>query len=310
MIPEIKLAITLCYLAGGQIYDLADLFGFDRMSALRAKKQTIQAILQSGIRRPEFHAKNETWLKEKAQLFQGARVTNPLADKCDGCLDGLAIEIVQPPQSFGPKEYRNRKQFFAIVCQGLCDAQRRFLLFNCASPGSTHNSLAFSQTRLWEHISEGLVDHYYIAADNAYPLVGSILKPFPRKNRKEAWEESFNENLSSLQVTIENAFGVLIQRWGIFWRALRYDPPEATRVIMCCVRLHNFCIDVDGVEATKRLLERSKEHLYFFFKQDQLHSPDASQVRAGSQEVLKGYGKGLRESYVQKLKEMGIVRTY
>ena len=121
-----------------------------------------------------------------------------MAEKCVGAVDGLAIEIQKPPSSFGPKAYSNRKGFFAINCQAICDAQNRFLLFDCQSPGSTHDSLAFSRTVEFDEIEKGLPGDHWIAADAAYPLVGCLVKPFPGKNRTNIYEDSYNYHLSSL----------------------------------------------------------------------------------------------------------------
>jgi hypothetical protein len=305
---EIKIVVTLRFLAGGQVYDSADNFGYDRSTVYRAMHETIEAICKCPrfIKSVDFKHNDKDWLKEKSRLYQNARVYNPFGNlKCVGALDGLAIEIRRPFEDDQSNQYANRKGFFAIVCQGICDADYRFIYFDCSSPGSTHDSVAFGRTSLFPHLVKGLPENYWIACDAAYPLVGSMMKPFPGKTRDNIWEDSYNFHLSSLRITIENSFGIFIQRWGIFWRCLRMDPVPATKIITTCVYLHNFIIDEEGGKNAKQLLQQ-QEHNYFTFYQDDLFVESGNlRERIAS---LSGYGKDLRDSLVSSLSCLGLLR--
>ena len=37
------------------------------------------------------------------------------------------------------------------------------------------------------------------------------------------------------------AFGQLVRRWGILWRPLECSLQENTRIVMVCMKLHNYC---------------------------------------------------------------------
>jgi hypothetical protein len=54
-------------------------------------------------------------------------------------------------------------------------------------------------------------------------------------------QESFNFWQSQLRITIERAFGILIQRFGIFWKDLQFDASFIPEIVHACCRLHNFC---------------------------------------------------------------------
>lgn len=73
---------------------------------------------------------------------------------CVGAVDGVALKINRPrPGCAGnPKEYFNRKGFYAVVLQAICDHKRRFMFCSATMPGSTHDSRAFRHTSLWEVI--------------------------------------------------------------------------------------------------------------------------------------------------------------
>ena len=42
---------------------------------------------------------------------------------------------------------------------------------------------------------------------------------------------------------IERAFGLLTQRWGIFWRVLKVAYEKWALICSVAAKLHNFCID-------------------------------------------------------------------
>ena len=288
--------------------DIVDHYGYSLAAGYAAKQQTIKAIVRcsSEIGSITFKHDDEQWLAEKASLSQGAQRRNPLAAKCVGALDGLAIEIQKPTSEFSPKQFSNRKGFYAICCQAVCDAQNRFLLFDCSSPGSTHDSVAFSRTPLFSKLQQGLQNNYWVAADSAYPLVGSLMKPFPGKARCDLWEDSFNYHLSSLRISIENTFGIFIQRWGILWRALRCDPVEATKILVSCASLHNFIIDIDGIDRALQLIEQQKHHYFLVFHQDELNTqPQHPTIQSSSSD---GGGSSLRAAMVQQLSSLGVLR--
>jgi hypothetical protein len=55
--------------------------------------------------------------------------------------------------------------------------------------------------------------------------------------------DSFNYFLNQLHIHIENAFALLVGRWGILWRPLSVRLKNQPNLIKCLCKLHNFCID-------------------------------------------------------------------
>jgi len=41
---------------------------------------------------------------------------------------------------------------------------------------------------------------------------------------------------------VEQAFGVLVARWGILWKPLQFGLHRSTKVVDVALKLHNFCI--------------------------------------------------------------------
>jgi hypothetical protein len=45
------------------------------------------------------------------------------------------------------------------------------------------------------------------------------------------------------RMAIECAFGILVRRWGVFWRPLEVRMDRRSALVGAAMRLHNYCID-------------------------------------------------------------------
>jgi len=64
---------------------------------------------------------------------------------------------------------------------------------------------------------------YCIVDDDAYAAGDFLAVPWPGGRGGDQWRDSYNFYQSSCRVHIDQAFGMLVWRWGVFWRSLR-DP--------------------------------------------------------------------------------------
>ena len=173
-----------------------------------------------------------------------------------------------------PASYFNRKGFFSINVQAMCDANYRFLFFCSNSAGSTHDSTAFASTRLSLLLDEengSLPKGYFIVGDEAYACTNKLLTPWPGRNLS-IWKDAFNYWLSNARIHIEQTFGMLKMRWGILWRPIDLSIYKVSLVVSCCMKLHNF------------ILERSKKG------EETLHGFEgASEPSKGSQNFFDSF---------------------
>lgn len=71
-----------------------------------------------------------------------------------------------------------------------------------------------------------------------------MLTPYEGRARMETgFEANFSFFHSSLRMTVECAFGVLIQLWGCLWRPLLSSLHNNILAVQACSVLHNWCID-------------------------------------------------------------------
>ena len=72
------------------------------------------------------------------------------------------------------------------------------------------------------------------------------MKPYTRGNNMTVPQQIFNYRLSHARSVIENAFGILSQRWLINNAALSWKLSTIRKIIMSTVCLHNFILDFEN----------------------------------------------------------------
>jgi hypothetical protein len=111
---------------------------------------------------------------------------------------------------------------------------------------STNDNTSYIVTQLSKDVKASkLPQQYHVVLDEAYPCTEQEISP--RKGQNLSVEkDAFNYYLSLNCQVIEWAFGILVQRWGIFWHPLRLSMHNRGVAIHVACRLHNVCInDVD-----------------------------------------------------------------
>ncbi|XP_036325448.1 protein ALP1-like [Rhagoletis pomonella] len=145
---------------------------------------------------------------------------------CLGAIDGKHIRIVCPKRS--GSLYYNYKKTFSIVLMAMCDPDYLFLFVDVGALGSQSDGGIFARSAFGNMILRNNLElppadnipaklnifQYYFVGDNAFPLKPNLMRPYPGRNLSTA-KQNFNKKLSSARVHIENAFGILANRWQI-----------------------------------------------------------------------------------------------
>ena len=135
------------------------------------------------------------------------------------------------------------KKMVCINMQAVCQSDSQFVAVTCKHVGCTNDSIAL-ETSCLKTVCQSLPFPYHWIGDNAYTLTESMIVPFPGPNlhKSQPYFGAFNFYQSQLRITIECAFGVLVRRWGILWKAMEYGLDFQFQIVHACCRLHNFCI--------------------------------------------------------------------
>ncbi|XP_067671679.1 uncharacterized protein [Haliotis asinina] len=174
---------------------------------------------------------------------------------CAGAIDGCHIPIIAPREAHG--DYLNRKGWYSLILQAVCDDKYIFRDTNIGWPGRVHDARVFSNSEIFQKGEESrLFPKWYkkvslsdkdvqlpvvILGDPAYPLRSWLLKPFPNRGALSSSQRVFNSRLSSARMTIENSLGRLKGRWRCLQKRLDVGVEFSCTVIAACVVLHNIC---------------------------------------------------------------------
>lgn len=163
-----------------------------------------------------------------------------------GVVDGCNIEISAPHEH--SDSYMNRKGYYSINMQGICDARMRFIDVYAACPGSVNDARVWSLSTINEESIRDY-EHYFpdqthILGDKIYTLQFNLLPPYKNYGNLTPTESNFNRVHVLTRQIIERVFALLKARF----RRLKYlyllNVEYASLIILTCCCLHNICISL------------------------------------------------------------------
>ena len=235
---RVRLAVTLRFLAGAQYIDVKNLFHISHGEFYASVWRTVDAINQH--LKVEFPIDDPDKLKILEMEFR-RRSRDGIWQGQVAAVDGIHFKMEGPGvQVDNPLEYYvERKGCYALLCIATCDYDRRFLSYDMSKTPRCHDSLAWRNSKLGQQVADGkLGDNFFINGDAAFSLGPGIMVPATGPGT-----DDFNYEQSSNRMPIECAFGILVRRWGILWRPLAVRFDRRSKVVECCMKLHNYCID-------------------------------------------------------------------
>ncbi|XP_072025329.1 putative nuclease HARBI1 [Amphiura filiformis] len=253
--PDERLSMTLGFLASGASQKLIALdWRVGRSTLHSILKETCQAIwdtFKDDV--VPFPTTPQEWKKISEEFKAKTQFPN-----CLGAIDGKHVKLQAPP--LAGSTYYNYKHFHSLNLMAVCDANLCFTFVDIGSPGRNSDGGVFAQTALGAALSDTDVvktlslppDQYFdgcgenrrtlphvFVADEAFPLRRHIMRPFPGQNLTER-QEVYNYRLCRARRLIENAFGVLTQRWRFLRGDLIAFPENAVLYVQAAIVLHNW----------------------------------------------------------------------
>ncbi|XP_053383749.1 putative nuclease HARBI1 [Mercenaria mercenaria] len=228
--PLLQILITLRFFGTGSFLNvIGDLVGVHKSSVSRIVKSVSGAIAALRRRFIVFPTDNAATRIQRDFMNVG-RIPGVI-----GAIDCTHIPILCPG---GDKAelFRNRKGYFSINVQAVCDSDFKFTNIVARWPGSTHDSRIFDNSTLCAKFENGDI-RGTLVGDNGYPLRQYLLTPVLQPQTRG--EQRFNRHLSSIRVRIENLFGIWKRRFPCTRYQLRVKLSTALVVIVACAVLHN-----------------------------------------------------------------------
>ena len=217
----LKLAITLRYLATGDSYKSLS-YGF------RVAPNIIVSVVPEVCQAIYDHY-HEMAFKFPTTEEEWKEVASGFSDKwnfhhCCGCIDGKHVRVQAPPHS--GSQYFKYKGFHSIIMLAVVDANYKFIYVDVGSYGADsdagifrHCAHALEQDKAGlppdEPLPDGQTDvPYFLVGDDAFAIRSWMLKPYSKREMTAA-ERIFNYRLSRARRYVENAFGILANRYFI-----------------------------------------------------------------------------------------------
>lgn len=175
--PEMKVAITLRYLATGKMQLCSgDDFGVTQPTVSRVVSQTLEALTQRHIFRRfvKFPLTRHEVQRKQQRFMEVAGFPGVV-----GVIDGTHVGIVAPTEH--EREYVNRRRFHSINVQVVFDATYRILDIVAKWPGSVHDARILSESGLMALFERNIVPNgCHLLGDSAYPFKRWLLTPYLR----------------------------------------------------------------------------------------------------------------------------------
>eukprot|EP00918_Siedleckia_nematoides_P085183 GHVU01187287.1.p1 GENE.GHVU01187287.1~~GHVU01187287.1.p1 ORF type:complete len:354 (-),score=11.33 GHVU01187287.1:366-1427(-) len=305
---EGKVACFLRYIAGGTYVDIIAQWGISPQHFYTVLHEVIDAVLAEEslrIRFPATHA-------ERVATAAGFARRSPLGaiNGCIGCIDGLLCKIRVPRKC----EVARVKSFFSghycaygVNVQGCCDYEARFTSFSCSCAGGTNDAVAFDRWGL-NDVLRDIRDVYYVIGDCAYTQTLRVLSIFTKSqltNRPD--RDKFNYYASQLRVTIERAFGMVVNKWRILRSPLECAFHRVPCIIEACFRMHNFCIDERIAEGGYDIHEHARELAALNGEVNTPYNATVANIYADPDATAE-HNTWVRDALVDKLVRLGLRR--
>ena len=242
-----RLAMTLWRLATGCEYrSIQEIFGVGRSTACDVFHECVRTMTR--ILTPMFlRLPTQNEFKDISQVFRD-KWNFPMI--C-GAIDSTHIPIIAPTEH--RHDYYNRKGWYSVICQAVCDGNYLFWDLDVGWPGKVHDARVFANSTIYEKGSHGnLLPNtterfmgvevpFMLVGDPAYPLQPWLMKPFPENPQTTDDQKHFNYRLARARMVVECAFGKLKGRWRCLLKRNDSHVSLIPDVVLACATLHNIC---------------------------------------------------------------------
>ncbi|XP_068102756.1 putative nuclease HARBI1 [Hyperolius riggenbachi] len=242
---EQRLSVTLRYLATGRSYaDLKFTAAISPQALGRIIPETCAAIVSELM--PEYVKFPQDASEWQAVAHDFHMIWN--FPNCGGAVDGKHVRINPPPNS--GSYFYNYKGFFSVVLMALVNARYEFMMVDVGKNGRVSDGGVMEATEFNRRLkkkqlqlpnNDDTVEHlnFVFVADEAFALGENLVKPFPQRGLDNL-KRIFNYRVSRARRVVENAFGILAQRFRVFLTAINVDPDKVEVIVKAACTLHNF----------------------------------------------------------------------
>ena len=232
--PMQQLLLALRFYATGSFHVIVgDIVGISKATACRIVHKVSAAI---AALRPYYIVFPEAQERQKivANFYNIANFPGVV-----GAIDCTHIKI-QSPGGNRSELYRNRKGYFSLNIQTVCDATLLIRDIVARWPGSVHDSTIFNNSRLFAEFETERIQDCLLLGDSGYPLRRYLLTPFLRPEIRS--QQNYNSAHIRTRNCIERMYGVWKRRFPVLSMGLRTKVEKSLTIIIATAVLHNIAV--------------------------------------------------------------------
>lgn len=246
--PGLKVAVTLRHLASGAKYK-------DMQYAWRLPPNTISKVVRE-VCQAIVDAYRDELLTAPQTEEEWRNISDKWLEKWNfphviGAIDGKHIAMRAPANS--GSDYYNYKDYFSVILLAVVTYDYKFLWVDVSGKGSSSDAHIYNQSALKEALEKNdLVGFphpdplpgdtedvpYFLVGDDAFALRTYMMKPFSNRGMSKK-QRVFNYRLSRARRVVENAFGILANRFQVMLSRMMHHQDTVRLVVKACVLLHN-----------------------------------------------------------------------
>ena len=230
--PINQLLCALRYYATGSTQlSAADFCGFSVSTANRIIHKVTSAIARLRPLYVKFPATEDEITQTQREFYKTAAFPRTI-----GAIDCTHIKICSPGGQ-DAEIFRNRKNYFSINTQVICNANMEITDIVARWPGSTHDMHIFNTCYRKVLLDRGTYGNCVLVADGGYQNLPYILMPLDQPFLPE--EILFNESQIRTRNVVERLFGCWKRRFPILSLGINVKLERAMPIIVATAVLHN-----------------------------------------------------------------------
>ncbi|XP_036150400.1 putative nuclease HARBI1 [Monomorium pharaonis] len=210
----------------------ADLCGFSTSTAHRIVHRVSCAIASLRPLHVLFPETPSQIRKTQMEFYNKARFPRVI-----GAIDCTHVKFIKSPGGGNAEVFRNRKGYFSLNVQAICNANLEFTDIVARWPGSTHDSHIFNNCYRKAMYQQRRYGNAVLVGDGGYACTSYMMTPLDQCNT--AAEHLYNESQIRTRNSIERLFGVWKRRFPVMALGLRVSVKNSFPIIIATVVLHN-----------------------------------------------------------------------
>ena len=230
--PLLKLTATLRFYAAGCFQIVAgDLEGLSQPSVSALVKEVSEIIAAKKSLFIQFSQTDQVLAKEIQGFYAIGQFPGVV-----GAIDCTHVRI-QSPGGDDAELFRNRKGFFSINVQAICNSKLEFINIVARWRGSVHDARIFENSAIGINFENG-TQKGILLGNNGYPCKKYLLTPLANPSSRS--EQLYNRAHIKTRTTIERTFNIWKRIFPCLSMGLRIKTSTCLTVIVATAVLYNF----------------------------------------------------------------------